>query len=50
MKNLLWMKILVLFLALVGLMLMITWEPPRPSKEQLRKDSLMVEAKKLQIY
>ena len=45
-----WMKILVLFLTLVCIMLMITWEQPVPSKEELRKDSLMREAKKLLIY
>ena len=31
-------------------MLLITWEQPVPSKEELRKDSLMREAKKLLIY
>ena len=45
-----WIKILILFLTLVCIMLMITWEQPVPSKEELRKDSLMREAKKLLIY
>ena len=45
-----WMKILILFLTLVCIMLLITWEQPVPSKEELRKDSLMREAKKLLIY
>ena len=45
-----WIKILILFVILVSIMLMITWEQPVPSKEELRKDSLMQEAKKLLIY
>ena len=45
-----WVKILILFVTLVCIMLMITWEQPVPSKEELRKDSLMKEAKKLLIY
>ena len=45
-----WIKILILFVILVCIMLMITWEQPVPSKEELRKDSLMREAKKLLIY
>ena len=45
-----WMKILILILILVCITLMITWEQPVPSKEELRKDSLMKEAKKLLIY
>ena len=45
-----WMKVLILFVILVCIMLMVTWEQPVPSKEELRKDSLMREAKKLLIY
>ena len=45
-----WIKVLILFVTLVCIMLMITWEQPVPSKEELRKDSLMREAKKLLIY
>ena len=45
-----WIKILILFVLLVCIMLLITWEQPVPSKEELRKDSLMREAKKLLIY
>ena len=45
-----WIKILILFVTLVCIMLLITWEQPVPSKEELRKDSLMREAKKLLIY
>ena len=45
-----WIKILILLLTLVCIMLLITWEQPVPSKEELRKDSLMREAKKLLIY
>ena len=45
-----WIKVLILFVILVCIMLMITWEQPVPSKEELRKDSLMREAKKLLIY
>ena len=45
-----WIKILILFVILVCIMLLITWEQPVPSKEELRKDSLMREAKKLLIY
>ena len=45
-----WMKILILFITLICIMLLITWEQPVPSKEELRKDSLMREAKKLLIY
>ena len=45
-----WIKILILFITLVCIMLMITWEQPVPSKEELRKDSIMREAKKLLIY
>ena len=45
-----WIKILILFLTLVCIMLLITWEQPVPDKETLRKDSLMREAKKLIIY
>ena len=45
-----WIKILILFVTLICIMLLITWEQPVPSKEELRKDSLMREAKKLLIY
>ena len=45
-----WIKVLILFVILVCIMLMITWEQPVPNKETLRKDSLMREAKKLLIY
>ena len=45
-----WIKILILFITLICIMLLITWEQPVPSKEELRKDSLMREAKKLLIY
>ena len=45
-----WIKILILFITFICIMLLITWEQPVPSKEELRKDSLMREAKKLLIY
>ena len=45
-----WVKILILLLTLICIMLMISWEQPVPTKEELRKDSLMREAKKLLIY
>ena len=45
-----WIKILILFLTLVCIMLLITWDQPILDKEALRKDSIMKEAKKLLIY